>query len=279
MIAARGRGTCKAEGVRTARGALVALLLLPSGDLAGATVAVRHPEGTVRGFLSLRASDGRILADGDWIQSVETAGVVKARLVLSFRDGSFHEETTRFTQEKVFRLLTDRVVQKGPSFPRDSDVAVDAKNGHVRVRLRERDGEEKAYDDRLELPPDLANGLVLILLKNLPDGTREIALPMVAAAPKPTLVSLRVTRAGDARVQHGARVRKAARHRVKVEIGGIKGFLARLLKKLPPDTFVDILEGEAPTFVRSEGPIFQGGPVWRLELSSPVPSDNPLPAP
>lgn len=251
----------------------VALVLLIAlwGRVEGA-IAVRYPEGVVRGFLALRGTDGRVLADGDWIQTVEEKGVVQARLVFRFRDGSLHEETTRFTQEKVFRLLTDRVVQKGPAFPRDSDVAVDAVSGHVRVRVRERNGKEKAYDERMELPADLANGLVLILLKNVAKETREIALPMVAAGPKPMLVTLRITRAGGAEVEHGAVERRAVRWRVAVSIGGIKGFFARLLKKLPPDTFVEVLPGEAPTFVRSEGPIYLGGPVWRIELSSPEPA-------
>ena len=34
--------------------------------------------------------------------------------------------------------------------------------------------------------------------------------------------------------------------------------------------FVWILEGEAPAFVKSEGPLYFGGPVWRIELTSPV---------
>ncbi|MBI4485154.1 MAG: hypothetical protein HY655_04000 [Acidobacteria bacterium] len=31
-----------------------------------------------------------------------------------------------------------------------------------------------------------------------------------------------------------------------------------------------VLEGEAPAFVKSEAPLFVGGPIWRMELVSPV---------
>lgn len=37
-----------------------------------------------------------------------------------------------------------------------------------------------------------------------------------------------------------------------------------------PPTRVWILEGEAPAFVKSEGPLYLGGPIWRIELTNPV---------
>jgi len=57
---------------------------------------------------------------------------------------------------------------------------------------------------------------------------------------------------------------------VKVEIGGLPGVIAPLIGKQPHDTAVWILPGEAPAFVKSEGPFYQGGPIWRIELASPV---------
>jgi hypothetical protein len=46
--------------------------------------------------------------------------------------------------------------------------------------------------------------------------------------------------------------------------------VAPLIGKQPPDSHVWILEGEAPAFVKSEQPLYNGGPVWRIELVSPV---------
>ena len=38
--------------------------------------------------------------------------------------------------------------------------------------------------------------------------------------------------------------------------------------KQPPDTHVWVLGGEAPAFVKSEGPLYAGGPIWRIQLAS-----------
>src|SRR5262245_4494571 len=93
-------------------------------------VGVRHREGPVHGFLSLRTLDGTTLASGDLIQ--DTSGDrVTSRLVFAFRDGSLHDETAVFTQQKQFRLVTYKLVQKGPSFPRPLTVSMDGGSGNT----------------------------------------------------------------------------------------------------------------------------------------------------
>jgi hypothetical protein len=44
--------------------------------------------------------------------------------------------------------------------------------------------------------------------------------------------------------------------------------LAHMLGKEPPDTHAWVLRGEAPAFVKSEGPFYAGGPIWRIQLAS-----------
>jgi len=51
---------------------------------------------------------------------------------------------------------------------------------------------------------------------------------------------------------------------------GVAGVVAPIVRKQPPDIHVWILGGEAPAFVKSEGPLYLGGPIWRIELVSPV---------
>jgi hypothetical protein len=63
---------------------------------------------------------------------------------------------------------------------------------------------------------------------------------------------------------------KATHYVVKVDMGGIAGLLAPLLGQQPPDSHVWVLGGDEPTLVKSEGPMFFGGPSWRIELASPV---------
>jgi hypothetical protein len=233
------------------------------------TVAVLHSEGVVHGFLVLRTLAGDTLADGDLIQ-VARGDRVTSRLVFHFKDGSVHDETAVVSQRRNFRLLTDHLVQKGPAFQHPMEVSIDGSTGQVTVRSTDDDGKEKLVTERLDLPPDVANGLVLTLLKNLRSVASQTKISMVAATPKLRLVKLAITSQGETPFSVGGSSRKATHYVVKVEIGGAAGVVAPLVGKQPPDTHVWILGGEAPAFVKSEGPLYFGGPIWRIELVSPV---------
>ena len=56
----------------------------------------------------------------------------------------------------------------------------------------------------------------------------------------------------------------------KVDIGGLTGALASMFGKEPPDNHLWILDDAAPAYLKSEGPLYVGGPSWRIELTSPV---------
>jgi hypothetical protein len=91
-------------------------------------------------------------------------------------------------------------------------------------------------------------------------------------------VKLTLSVAGEETFSTGGMSRKATHYVVKIEIGGLTGLVAPLVGKQPPDSHVWVLGGEAPAFVKSEGPLFLGGPVWRIELVSPVwPKSSPPP--
>jgi len=232
-----------------------------------APVAVRHPEGLVHGFLSLSTLDGTRVADGDLIQNV-AGDRVTSRLVFHFKNGSVHDETAIFSQRQRFQLLSSRLVQKGPTFPKPLDMSIDGTRGQVSVRYTD-DGRQKVSAEHMDLPVNLANGMILTLLKNVAAGAPPPELSLVAATPKPRLVTLKTSVAGQQSFTTGGMTRKATHYVVKVDIGGIAGLLAPLLDKQPPDSHVWILGGEAPAFVKSEGPMFLGGPIWRIELVSP----------
>lgn len=243
-------------------------------ELRAEPVAVRYPEGVVHGFLVLRTLEGRTLADGDLVQ-VARGAQITARVTFRFRDGSLHDEAAVFTQRDRFRLVSYRLVQKGKSFPRPLEMSIDGGTGQVDVRYTDDEGESKTESERLDLPPDLANGLVSTLLKNVrPEA--PVSLSYVAATPKPRLVKLEITAAAPDRFSTGQRGRTATHYVLKVDIGGLSGLIAPLVGKKPPDSHVWILGGEAPAFVKSEQSLYTGGPVWRIELVSPA---WPRPAP
>jgi hypothetical protein len=142
------------------------------GTPSGQTVGVRYAEGLVHGFLILKTLDGTALADGDLIQSAR-GDRVTSRLVFHFKDGSIHDETTVFSQRQRFRLITHHLTQKGPAFPQPLDVSIDGSSGRVTVRYTDEDGKQQVEAERLDIPPDLANGLLLTLLKNVPTVLRR----------------------------------------------------------------------------------------------------------
>lgn len=232
-------------------------------------MAVRHTEGVTHGFLVLHTLDGKLLADGDLVQTAR-GDRVTSRLTFHFRDGSLHEETAVFTQRRRFRLVSDHLVQKGPAFPQAVEVSVDAATGVATVRTRGKDGKEEVETKRFALPPDVANGILSTLVKNLPPEAQRLTLSLVAAASKPRLVKLEVTRAGEDAFSIGGSRRSARHYVVKVDLGGIAGVVAPLVGKQPPDSHLWILGGEAPAFIRSEAPLYTGGPLWRIDLASPV---------
>jgi hypothetical protein len=233
------------------------------------SIGVRYAEGQVHGFLTLRTLEGTVIADGDLMQASH-GGEVTTRLVFHFKDGSLQDETTVFTQKGSFHILSDHLVQKGPVFKRQVDLALNGSTGQVTVRYKDADGKDKMADARLELPPDLANGILPILLLNIAPGAHSASASMAVATPKPQVVKLAISAEGEDRFVTGGAPHKATRYVVKVEIGGVRGVVAPLVGKQPPDTHIWILTGSSPTFVKSEGPLCEGCPIWRTELVSPV---------
>ena len=249
-------------------GVLMAIAFAGADHLRAEPVAVRYTEGLVHGFLVLRTLDGRTVADGD-LSQVAKGGQVTARIAFRFRDGSQHDETTVFTQRERFRLASYHLVQKGPSFPRPLEMSIDAGRGQVTVRYSDDEGRQKTESESLELPPDLANGLVSTLLKNvLPEAPPTLSY--VAATPKPRVVKLAVSAAAPNRFSTGQHGRSAVHYVLKVDLGGLSGLIAPLIGKQPPDSHVWVMGGDAPAFVKAEQALYVGGPVWRIELTSPV---------
>lgn len=243
----------------------VAALSLASSVIATAEpVAVRLPEAPDNRALVLRSLDGKTLAQGGVTLTVSD-GHVTSRVVFRFSDGSLHDETTVFSQSGVFRLLSYRLVQSGPAFPRTLEMTVDTQTGRTSVRSREGSSAEDVDEQTLKLPADLANGMMVPVLKNLGAGNVPAAASWVAATPSPRQVKLAIATAAT-EPSRADSSRRLIHYVVKVEIGGLAGRLAPLVGKQPPDTHVWIEDGPVPTYVKSEGPLYVGGPVWRIEV-------------
>jgi hypothetical protein len=231
-------------------------------------IRVRYAEGVSHGFMVLRMLKGTPIAEGENTQTA-TGGKVTSHLTFRFKDGSLYDDTTTFSQNGEFRLLTDHLVQKGPSFSTEVDSLIDASGGRVIVNYK-KGAKTGSFDEKMELPADIANGLLFTIVKNLPNPVTTVSY--LAITPKPRLIKLVFTREGKAKVHAGASAKEAIRYRMRVEIGGILGLLASVLNKKPPDTEIWVLDTGTPSYAGSVGPLYGEGPLWKIDLVSPVPA-------
>jgi hypothetical protein len=195
---------------------------------------------------------------------------VDSRLVFRFKDGSLYDETVVFSQSKVFTLLSYRLRQRGPSFPEEMEVSVERERdrGRYTVTARRAGGEAETATGEIELPPDVYNGMFIMILRNLPKGAGG-TVHVLAFTPKPTLLQVELT-------PHAAETALAGERRVPVmhyvltpKLGMLRGALAALFGKTPPDYHCWIATADLPAFVAIDGPLYTGGPIWRFETTSP----------
>lgn len=248
---------------------MIVACVCSGSTLFAAPVAVRYREGLLHGFLVLTTLDGTPLADGDLTQ-VLRGNRITSHLIFRFKDGSRQEESVIFSQRGFFRLVSYHLLQKGPAFPHPTEITIAPATGQVTVNYTDDDGKEKTASERMKLPPDLANGIVLILLKNLLPDTPPLEVSMVVPTPKPRLVKLAISSLGKDPFTLAGAGREAQHFVIKVQIGGIAGLVAPLLGKQPSDSHLWVEGGESPTFVKSETLAYLGGPMWRVELVAPV---------
>ena len=244
---------------------ILAVTLLAVTSLDADSVPVRRSQGTLHGFLVLKTLGGNSIASGDLIQ-VAHGDRDTSRHIFHFRHGTIDDDTAIFSQRKVFQLISDHHIQRGPSFPKALDMLVNATTGEITVR----DQDGKTAQHQLDLEPDICNGLPLTLLLNLDPKGPPTRLSMVApTSSKPRLIHLVVTPESEDPLSIGGIRHKATNYRIKIALGGVTGVVAPILGKEPPDIHVWILGGDAPAFVKEEGQFYEGGPIWRIELISP----------
>jgi hypothetical protein len=247
-------------------GAFAALLLCVA--VKADPVRVRHVQGYIHGFLVLKDTGDKTLASGDLIQ-VPTGNHVTTTLALHFADGSLYEETSVFSQMQMYRLLSYKQVMKGPAFKTQETLSLNTSSGDVNVRYTDKDGKDKTIADKLDLPLDLANGILATLLTDA-DPKVETTLSMVVSTPKPRVVKLKVSASDQDSFSVGGSVAKATHYVVKIDIGGVTGVAAKVLGKQPPPVHMWVAAGNAPVFLKSQAPVYEDGPIWQIEQAGPV---------
>lgn len=254
----------------------LALFAVSAAIAAADPIQVHHIQGAVHGFLVIRSQAGATLGYGEFTQLAD-GDRVTAHLVYRFRDGSLDDETTVFTQRGTFQLVSDHHVQRGPSFPKPSDITVEA-SGQVTTRTPGKDGKENVETQHIDLPPDVSNGMIGTLLANIKPDTPPFKLGMVIpTGGKARLIHLAITPGEQASFTVAGAARKAHVYVMKLDLGGVVGVVAPIVGKQPSDIIAWILEGDAPLFVREIGQLSEDGPIVSIEFAGATFPHNSAP--
>ena len=237
-----------------------------AGRSASAGIPVRFAEGTTHGFLELRDSSGHVLAPGDLLE-LQKDGGIESRMVFHFA-GSVFEETVTFTQHGVFTMQHYHLVQSGPAFANDLEVNLARSGAYVVTTRAHADGKERTFTGTLDLPPDVYNGMVITIAKNLAPNTAQ-TVHIVAFTPQPRIIKLQLAPTATEEVLNGGHEEAVSHIALKPELGALLRFFAVLKGQSPPDSQVWIDTDQVPAFVRFRGPLY-AGPVWEITLATPT---------
>lgn len=245
--------------------AAFSLIVSTPGDSPGAPVRVGFVEGAAHTFLVLSDGNAKAIAHGEWWQ-LAAGERLEVHLRFRFADGSLSHETFVLNQRRVFTLASYRLVQRGLRFPHNVDATIERPSGQYTITHRKRgDARDTVDSGQLDLPDDVYGGSVLPLLVRNFEPTVTFNVHIVVFTPKPRVVRIDVKPSGDEKFMLGPAERTARRFVAHPELGRLTGILASLTGKTPPDLHIWMAGEMVPTFVRFEGPLYPGGPVWRID--------------
>jgi hypothetical protein len=236
-----------------------------------APIASKFPEGVAHGHLLVRSTSGELVGHGELVQVLKEGDLVESRLTFRFKDGSLYDEKVAFSQRRVFTLIRYHLIQRGPFFPDQVEITMDRGTGDYQARSKgAKDEKEEVRSGHLDLPNDVYNGMLVMLLKNLPHGRNE-TVSLMAFTPEPQLVELHLLFLGDHPIQIGGMTSKARRYAFEPEVGKVREVVGKVLGKLPARFHYEcwILADEPPGFVQFEGRLQVQGPMVRIEMASP----------
>ena len=156
----------------------------------------------------------------------------------------------------MFALQEYTLEQRGPSFPSAVALSLDRKSGAYHVQSLETERPTLLSSGRLHLPPDVCNGMVLTLLRNLPSGGDE-TVHFVAFTPEPKVVTLRLLPVNTATIRIGDMAKQVTQYVLEPKLGRLTPLFGKLLGALPQEFNyrVWLLTDDVPALAVFEGPL------------------------
>jgi hypothetical protein len=251
---------------------VIAIVAFMSTPAEATPIEARFPEDESHRSLLVRSLAGETIGHGEMTQVITDGDLVENRLVFRFKDGSWHDEKVIFSQLGVFRLMSYRLIQRGPWFPEQLDVSIDRGTGEYTVRSKTRAQEQDdVWAGQTDLPTDVYNGMLITVSKNLQGGNETVSI--LAFTPSPQVIKVQLLAIDT---ESGDRPGKATQYVFKPQIGMVQGLLGKAAGRLPAHFQYDcwIMVNKTPSFVKFEGPLQLMGPTVRIEPVS-IPNGNP----
>ena len=228
-------------------------------------ISVTHIQLPRHASMVARSETGKIIARVEFTETVQ-GDEVTMRRTYRFVYGSIDDETTTYSQRGTFRLVRNHHIQNGPFFATPVDLTVEAATGITTSRTTDKDGKIHVESAHIDLPDDLANGIVGTLLVNVPPNTAPFRMGILTPVLGGRLIRILISPEGEQPFHRTGQTLEATVFRIHPELGGILGMLATLFGLQPKDVMVWVLEGEKPAVMRVVGQMSGFGPVVSSEL-------------
>jgi len=219
----------------------------------GDPIRLAWSEGDLAGMTTIHAPEG-----GEPIGFVEyhqtrTADRLSCVRVARFRDGSSDEDSAEAKVGDTLEALSGRSIIRDKDGSTIVDMRIDVAGGRVQATWGPADARQH-YDQAVALPPGTYWGpLVFLVLKNFAANAEgnSVVFRTVAPTPKPMVLDMELSRAGDASLDRtGIRI-AATTYRLQPTIHWTLDPVVRLIA--PRATFW-MLPGDPPALARFAGP-------------------------
>lgn len=168
----------------------------------------------------------------------------------------------------MFRVLSDHLLEKGPTFKQPMETWLNGKTGQFKVLSTDK-GKDGVVSKEIKIPDDLANGIIYVVAKNIDPQAASTTVSLLVATPNPRIIKLKITPGGERGFAIGDLHRTALHYVIKFDLGGVTGVVAPVIGKQPADMDIWIAAAKIPTFLMSRGQFFEGGPIWTITLTAP----------
>jgi hypothetical protein len=162
-----------------------------------------------------------------------------------------------------------RLRQRGPISTEDTEISLERATRTYRVKTKaHKNGQEKVPEGTLDLPPNVYNGMVLTIAKNLPKGASE-TVHMVAFTPAPRLIKLEVTPVDEHKALIGDLTKPAIHYLLQASARKLAQALRHVARSRATGLSGLDRHRRGAGIREVRGATYATGPVWRVEVTSP----------